>query len=309
MSRQPFAVCGLVWLVAATLLVAPVAAEVRYQVRFDAFWGPETHPVEIPSNPHFSGLIGGVHSDRARFWAPGEAASLGIEYMAEGGERSTLAAEVQAEIDAGNAREVVRGGNISRSPGSTNAWFSADAENPYLTLVSMIAPSPDWFVGVHDLPLIADGAWRQEWVVPLLAFDAGTDDGVSYRSPEADSSHTDPIALLDTHIFDPAVPLGSFTITLLPPDLPGDADGDGTVDLLDFSLLKSNFGEETLDASSAGDFTQDGVVDLADFELLKSNFGSQAAPVPAPEPSTVLLAALAGVALRLLGTRRRLTAT
>ena len=58
---------------------------------------------------------------------------------------------------------------------------------------------------------------------------------------------------------------------------PGDADGDGDVDLDDFVILKNNFGQTGLDTQtscSLGDFDLDGDVDLDDFVLLKNNFGN-----------------------------------
>ena len=58
---------------------------------------------------------------------------------------------------------------------------------------------------------------------------------------------------------------------------PGDADGDGDVDLDDFVILKNNFGQTGLDTQtscSLGDFDLDGDIDLDDFVLLKNNFGN-----------------------------------
>ncbi|MFW6145702.1 MAG: dockerin type I domain-containing protein [Planctomycetota bacterium] len=58
---------------------------------------------------------------------------------------------------------------------------------------------------------------------------------------------------------------------------PGDADGDGDVDLDDFSVLKNNFGRTGVTAGAAeGDFDGDGDVDLDDFTILKNNFGTTA---------------------------------
>jgi len=57
--------------------------------------------------------------------------------------------------------------------------------------------------------------------------------------------------------------------------LPGDANGDGQVDLADFNVLKSTFGQFGLNLP--GDLNKDGQVGLADFSILKDNFGTSAA--------------------------------
>ena len=46
----------------------------------------------------------------------------------------------------------------------------------------MIAPSPDWFIGVHDLPLFDDGQWVEDLSVDLFPYDAGTEDGTGYST-------------------------------------------------------------------------------------------------------------------------------
>lgn len=52
--------------------------------------------------------------------------------------------------------------------------------------------------------------------------------------------------------------------------LPGDVNGDGSVDLADLNLVLANFGQTT----SVGDANGDGVVDLADLNLVLANFGA-----------------------------------
>jgi hypothetical protein len=71
--------------------------------------------------------------------------------------------------------------------------------------------------------------------------------------------------------------------------LPGDLNGDGKVDFIDFQALELNFDKS--DASWAdGDFNYDGRVDHEDFDLLRANFGTDlsdaAAPAPTPAPVT-----------------------
>lgn len=63
-------------------------------------------------------------------------------------------------------------------------------------------------------------------------------------------------------------------IEVLPDEelLPGDANRDGVVDLLDFAALKEGFGTQS--GWEGGDFDWSGETDLRDFAILKSAFGS-----------------------------------
>lgn len=68
-------------------------------------------------------------------------------------------------------------------PAEPSRTFIITSAFPYVTLVSMVAPNPDWFVGVSGLLLIANGEWRNEVVVELSPWDAGTDSGATYGPP------------------------------------------------------------------------------------------------------------------------------
>ena len=59
---------------------------------------------------------------------------------------------------------------ISDSPNTTSFEFEIEKGHPLVTLVTMIAPSPDWFVGVAGLDLQAGGEWAPEVVVDLGAW-------------------------------------------------------------------------------------------------------------------------------------------
>ncbi|MCH7717068.1 MAG: spondin domain-containing protein [Gemmatimonadetes bacterium] len=194
----------------ATLTVADSVAS--YIVTFDATWSAETHPVSFPGNPHFSRLIGGTHNAEVVVWQVGTAASTGIKDMAELGATSPLDSEIEAAIQAGTAWRLLQGGNIGLSPGSASPLaFEIHAEFPLVTLVSMIAPSPDWFVGVHSMSLFANGAWIDRIVIELAPYDAGTDSGVIYTSSNLPTQPPVAISLLDTVPFDMNQVLGTFT--------------------------------------------------------------------------------------------------
>jgi hypothetical protein len=193
----------------------PSCGQATYEVRFTAEWSQSTHPVSFPNNAHFSPLIGGTHGPDVVFWAPGALASPGIESMAETGAVTTLRNEVQAAVNNATAWGVLQGGDIPVSPGERTLTFTADTGYPLVTLVSMIAPSPDWFVGVHGLSLRENGAWAPEVTAELWPYDAGTDSGVNYTSPNADTNPAQPIQLLTTGAFAGTGRMGTMTFTLV----------------------------------------------------------------------------------------------
>lgn len=185
-----------------------------YTVTFTATWSAATHPESFPTSAHFSGLIGATHDARVTFWAPNALASPGMQAMAELGAKTPLDTEVATAIAAGTARDTLSGGAVARSPGSVALDFEIAATHPQVTLVTMIAPSPDWFVGVAGLPLLVNDAWVDTLEVELRGWDAGTDDGAAYISPNAPSNPHVPIAPLETGPFlvNGEVPiLGTFT--------------------------------------------------------------------------------------------------
>jgi len=187
-------------------------------VTFDAVWGEDTHPTDFPGDPHFSRLIGGTHSADVQFWVPGGLASSGIEMMAERGRTSPLDSEVEAAIAAGTAFSLIEGDGIPLSPGSVATEFDIGRDHSLVTLVSMVAPSPDWFVGVNGLDLIENGQWAAEKTVTLYPWDAGTDHGATYAAPDRDARPPQPIALLEgdpVSLGAAVAPFGTFTFRRL----------------------------------------------------------------------------------------------
>jgi hypothetical protein len=187
-----------------------------YKLTFDSVWSAQTHPTSFPPGPHFSGLVGGTHNNSIAFWEVGSLASTGIENMAEAGSKTALIAEVNAAINGGNAGEVISGPGLSPSPGSAQVTFSVTKDFPLATVVTMIAPSPDWFVGVSGVELFNGQVWEDEVVVSLQPFDAGTDSGVNYTSGNVNTVPAEMIFEITGFPFDvggTVPPLGTFTFT------------------------------------------------------------------------------------------------
>ena len=174
-------------------------ADASYELTLTTAWTTANFPTNFPAGAHFTALIGSTHNDQVIFWMPGQNASAGIESMAETGSQSALAAEAEAAKDDGKAEfTLVTSGNISAS-GMAKLTFDINETFPLVTLVSMIAPSPDWFIGVRDLSLFdnATGEFKQTVVVQLKAYDAGTEDGERFSLSNPDTQPKEPIALLN----------------------------------------------------------------------------------------------------------------
>lgn len=236
MPIRSFAFVLLSLLAIASPLVAAPDTTAQCSVRFDAIWSAGTHPTDFPPNAHFSGLIGGTHNGQVVFWAPGGLATPGIESMAETGSKTLLQGEVQGAITVGDAAAVISGGGIGISPGSVSAAFSIDLTHPLVTVVSMIAPSPDWFVGTHGLSLFAGTRWVEQLVVDLPAYDAGTDSGISFQSGDLPTVPPDPIAEITGHPFVGGTSLGTFTFDCTSALVFTTGSEDGTLDDWTFSV-------------------------------------------------------------------------
>jgi len=179
--------------------------DVRYQVTFTTNWSSSNFPTNYPGNAHWSPLVGTVHNQQVVFWAPNnQPATSGIESMAETGKTSAFDTEIQTAKSAGYSQGRIQASSIGSGSGSTSIEFSTSDTYPLLTLTSMIAPSPDWFVGVHSLALQdAQGQWIETQTINLELYDAGTDDGVQFNSANSDtSSQSLPITLLSSERVD-----------------------------------------------------------------------------------------------------------
>jgi hypothetical protein len=196
---------------------AASAGEIRqYEVTFVSEWYFTTHPGAFPGGAHFTNLIGGTHNSSVRFWELGGVATDGLEAMAERGQVSPLDTEVEAAIAAGTAWSVVEAPGTPVTPATTGGTFLVNSDFPLITLTSMVAPSPDWFVGVDSLPLFENGQWKPLVTVDLFPYDAGSDSGPFFDSLDADIQPRIPISELNGFPFAGLPRMGTMTFALVP---------------------------------------------------------------------------------------------
>lgn len=208
---RPTALCALLAALAPAALAQGSAA--FYEITFDAIWSPATHPAAYPPGAHFSSPIGATHDATVEFWAPGMIASPGMEAMAELGSTGTLQGEIAVAALTGSVGSYVLGPAFG-SPQMVTFSFTAYASHPLVTLVSMVAPSPDWFVGVRNLSLIEDGRWVEALDIPLFAYDAGSDSGLTFTAENLDTQPKEPITTITDRSLANGTPMGYFRFRL-----------------------------------------------------------------------------------------------
>ena len=161
--------------------------EVQYKLTFTTLWNAEDFPQGFPSNPHFSPLVGATHNEQTVIWRPlDQQSTAGIEQVAETGGTSLFRAELQERKTQGYVQNILLAGGGVGSPGETVLRFRTSEQFPLLSIISMIAPSPDWFVGLRDVNLREGGEWLESATFNLALYDAGTDLGVAFTSADSD---------------------------------------------------------------------------------------------------------------------------
>ncbi len=192
-----------------------------YTVVVKSTWTAATHPLEYPaagplSGPHFSGIIGASHNAGYAVFAEGTPPTPGLERLSEEGKHNPLDDEIRAAIAAGTAGILVETGPLRDFNDSLVATVHVDSLHPMVSMVMMVAPSPDWFTGVSNVNLMENGQWVAAKTFDLLAWDSGGDDGTTYKAPDMDTNPKKPTSRGMTPHFvinGSVVPVGTLTIT------------------------------------------------------------------------------------------------
>lgn len=92
-----------------------------------------------------------------------------------------------------------QGGPINGTDMVEGIDVEVTADYPYVSLISMIFPSPDWFIGGDSINLCNNGNWRDSWNVAMLPpWDAGTDSGTTFTADDVETSPQGNIAVINT---------------------------------------------------------------------------------------------------------------
>lgn len=160
-----------------------------YTVTFSFDWNKKDFPTDYPSNAHFSPLVGWVHQNENTFFNSGKVATDGIEQMAETGATKVLVEELNAEVSAEKGLKVYTGSGLGSGVGSITLDVQVSTLFPSVSLVTMLAPSPDWYVACVDVNLLnEDNELVANKTVVGRVYDAGTDNGATFTSSDSDTN-------------------------------------------------------------------------------------------------------------------------
>lgn len=141
-------------------------------------------------------------------------ASPALKSFAETGRSDLIDQGAQADhgvLDAFNTPPINQGVGVVR------AQFFVDGNHSRVSLLSKIVPSPDWFVGVDSFDLCEDGNWVDNVKIQVDPLDAGTDNGLTFTSPNWPTTPQERIFRITANY--PSHPAHSFhypTLTHLP---------------------------------------------------------------------------------------------
>ncbi|XP_058040474.1 spondin-2-like isoform X3 [Ahaetulla prasina] len=158
-----------------------------YSIVFTGKWSQTAFPKQYPlyrPPAQWSSLLGVAHNSDYVMWKASGYASNGMRELVERGEPWMLMKEIEA---AGEKMQSVYG-IFSASPvvtgtGQTSTLFEVDPGHPLVSLAVRIVPSPDWFVGIENFNLCDKSGWKNHVSIDLFPYDAGTDSGFTFSSP------------------------------------------------------------------------------------------------------------------------------
>lgn len=80
--------------------------------------------------------------------------------------------------------------NLTTSQEQTIEAIRLDAAHSFITSISAMIPSPDWFSGFYDFNALdsATNTWYQSFVLETYPWDAGTDSGTTYKADDVATS-------------------------------------------------------------------------------------------------------------------------
>ena len=163
--------------------------QATYRITFTPNFTDTSHPTDYPNNAAFGPMIVVAHPSTTSVFREGLPASNGFENYVENGTTSDLEVELTSVGDT--QLPTLSIGNQINANGTDFVDIVITPNTTRLSFIARLSPSPDWFVGVDSFNLInPDNSLVSDFELTLLAYDAGTDAGITYESADIDDDGT-----------------------------------------------------------------------------------------------------------------------
>ena len=177
------------------------AATAKYKISFFGHWTEKRHHsgtgVAFPSGAHFTTMVGVHHAAGTSLFNSGEKATPGLESVAEDGVTATLLSEIKTKFEDQKKGQAILFFLSSGGEGTGSTEITVSKETPLLSLVSMIAPTADWFISFKGSFLNDDGTWKDDFTIDAIAYDAGTEEGEKLTRSNPDTNPQENISRLN----------------------------------------------------------------------------------------------------------------
>ncbi|XP_029465957.1 spondin-2-like [Rhinatrema bivittatum] len=181
----------------------------NYSVTFSAKWSPFSFPKQYPTYrppAQWSLLFGCIHNSDFVLWAEGSLVSPGVQVFVEHGKSQLLVHEIELLKD--EVRSWFQADAVPTGEGNTSTVITLAPSHPLVSVLLRIIPSPDWFVGISALDLCENGQWKTRVLYDLFPWDAGTDSGFTFSSPNFVTNPQEPVSQITAK--NPSHPANSF---------------------------------------------------------------------------------------------------
>jgi len=172
------------------------SGEATYKVAIYGTWYPGRQPLAYPNPGRFSPLAVAAHNTNYQMWEEGGYATQGVQNVAELGDPTVLLQEFQTQYNNGYIYDYVRADGIINSTQTEYVNITVTMKYPYLSGITMVAPSPDWFTSFVNANMCDNntGKWKDAVVFDeQYPYDTGTHSGVTFLSPDEVTSPHVPI--------------------------------------------------------------------------------------------------------------------
>ena len=147
----------------------PANYELTFVFRWDAICHPDfTFPRQVFTPPSMVS-----HNTEYKMWdACMDDTSIGVGILSQHGVTSVVEQQYLAAGD--NVLDFSRGVAIRGGVGETSNTLTVDAAHQWVSVASMLAPSPDRMVGFADLRMCDGDEWKESMMVCLELFSTAT---------------------------------------------------------------------------------------------------------------------------------------